>query len=129
MIRGIGTDIVKKSRIEILLGHKGGAGLSDPFFQRIYTQKEILQAVVSGDMLSYLSGRFAAKEAIFKSLKVDGDAVKLGEIEILRDLKGLPQVSLLGSASKLSVELGISKIELSISHEEELSIAYAVALS
>ncbi len=123
MIKGIGTDILNKKRIELLLDNK-----EDPFFKRIYTQKELAEAKEDDQILNYLSGRFAGKEAVFKTFKVHSNAVHLQEIEILRSELGFPEVKLHGKARELARSIGISKIELSLSHEKEYVIAYAIAI-
>ena len=60
----VGTDIIEVGRIEKLIKEKG-----DKFLNKIYTQKEIDYCVSKGpNKYQHYAGRFAAKEAIFKTL-------------------------------------------------------------
>ncbi len=123
MILGVGTDILKKDRLSILMDN-----MDDPFFQRIYTSDELKEAMETQDQFHYLCGRFASKEAIFKTFKVGGDRIHLKEIEILKNEWGGPEVNLYGAAKEEADRKGIGSIEVSISHETEYVVAYAIAV-
>ncbi|MCL2706586.1 MAG: holo-ACP synthase [Dehalococcoidia bacterium] len=115
----IGIDIVEISRIEDALQRFGQA-----FLERIYTAREI---AAYQDKLSSLAVRFAAKEAVIKAL----DAPKLGprEIEILSAPSGKPLVTLFGAARNRLDELGISVLDVSLSHSREYAAAMAIGQS
>lgn len=123
MILGIGVDLLKKERIRSLIHNT-----DDPFFRRIYTVKEMEQAMREGNPVHYLAGRFSAKEAIFKCFKVSGNEIHLKDIEILRGGAGIPEVHLHGNAKIIAMEKGIKTIEISISHETEYVTTYATAI-
>ncbi len=101
MIIGVGTDIVENKRIT----NKIAAKLLTPTEFEIYEKKnEQLK-------LEFLAGRFASKEAI---IKATNKKYIFSEIEILNDEDGKPYCTT------------IPNIELSISHEKNYSIAFAV---
>ncbi len=105
MIKGVGIDIVKISRIESILKNN-----EKHFLKRVFTDKEISYAKGFLNRSERLAGRFAAKEAI---IKATGKKIPMNEIEILNDEKGMPYSN-------------ISGITLSISHEKEYAIAIAL---
>ena len=69
---------------------------------------------------------FAAKEAVFKSLGLPGDHVRLDEIEILNDPNGRPVVTLHGDLKR---HAGEATVDLSLSSETEYCLAFAVLSS
>ena len=122
MIAGVGCDIVEHELTSKLGWDKNPALLS-----RIFCEQERDQINPSKD-IKFLSGRFAAKEAILKSLGTAmEDGISLTEILVLKGEKGKPVVVLNGELKKIAQEMGISTIHLSISHSISYSIAYAVA--
>ena len=60
-IIGVGTDIVKNSRIKKLIKNK-------KFINRIFTSSEIKDSIKINQKVLFFSKRFAAKEAFVKSL-------------------------------------------------------------
>jgi holo-[acyl-carrier protein] synthase len=78
----------------------------------------------------YVSGRFAAKEAVYKVLRGPSDvAVSWPQIEIIADETGGPRVRLSGAAAELSAAAGIDQIAISISHAASFSFAVATAIA
>lgn len=120
MIYGVGTDILSAERIRTIPE-------DDVFCRTVFTDAEKEQSKESGDSRKFFTGRFAAKEAVFKALSPDPDTSRLNEIEILNDANGKPVVCLHGNMQKLADEAGITKIHVSVSHETEYSLAFAVA--
>lgn len=116
-----GVDIVKVSRIENLLTEK-----KDRFLNKIFTEEEIKYINTKNNNPETLSGIFAAKEAISKLLGTGIGKVSWKDIGICHDEKGKPYVELYNEGSKVCFELGIDRINLSISHEKEYAIAFAV---
>ena len=72
-----------------------------------------------------LAARFAAKEALAKALG-DPKLLSWSEIEIVKDELGKPSIQLHGATKERVEALGISAIQLSISHEQELASAFVV---
>lgn len=122
MVKGIGTDLLKIQRIINFQSNP-----DDPFFLKIFTKAEHAQAVLRSDPTLYYATRFAGKEAVFKCFGIDGNHVRLHEIEILSLDNGMPQVTLHGHLKEIAAEKKISRIELSLSYEDAYAIAFAVA--
>jgi holo-[acyl-carrier protein] synthase len=81
-------------------------------------------------VVRYASGRFAAKEAVYKVLRGRPDTgFALSQIEILGDGTGAPHVRLSGTAAELAAAAGIHDIAVSISHAEEFAVAVATAVA
>lgn len=121
MIYGIGTDILKISRLEPLLSERN----TDAFFKKTYTPAE--QALIEtkpNPIYSYAT-RFAGKEAIFKAFSIHGNDILLNEIEILEDSNGVPCVFLHGRAKALSLEKNFQSVLVSLSYDTDYAIAYA----
>lgn len=116
MILGVGTDIVEMERIERACQKKS-------FLERIYTKEECRQ---SEGRISRYAGDFAVKEAVAKVLGTGFRSFMPADIEVLRDGVGKPYVKLYGGAQKRAQEMGITRIEVSISNTKELAIGFAV---
>ena len=119
MIVGNGVDIVQVSRIENLLRERKAS-----FLHKIFTEEEIKYIDEKNNSPQTVSGMFAAKEAISKLLGSGVGKVNWKDIEILHDRKGKPYPKLYNEGSKVCYELGIDRIDLSISHEKEYAIAF-----
>ncbi len=124
MVIGIGVDIVK-------LEHLAKAYLDpdDPFCQRTYSQRELVQAGLRDDSLSYYATRFAGKEAVFKALNWHKEPISLCDIEILNDETGQPQVNLSGAVKVHADRQGITCVKLSLSYDTDYAIAFAITNS
>lgn len=122
MVFGIGTDIFKKSRLI-----KFDGANPDPFYLKVFTCEELSQARLRSDSDNYLASRFAGKEAVFKCFGIDGNRVRLNEIEILTSDFGIPVVSLSGSLKMIASQIGIERIHISLSYDEDSFVAVAVA--
>jgi len=121
MIFGIGTDIMKVNRLD------GSLSFDDPFVRKTFTTREVEAARMKNNPSIYLASRFACKEAVFKCLKMDGNHVRMNEIEVMNSEIGYPTVQLLNDMKKYADERGITTIELSLSYEEDYIVAYAIA--
>lgn len=123
MIYGIGTDILNISNIK-----NSVQDTTDPFVQKTYTKKEI-ELILSRPIPLYsFATRFSGKEAVFKCLNINGDDIRLNEIEILENKNGVPVVCLHGRAKEIAEEKGISEIKISLSYDTDYAIGYAVAI-
>ena len=121
MIKGIGIDLIEIKRLKNALQKRG-----ELLEKKILTAGEIeYQKIKRKEKLSFVAGRFAAKEAIFKSL---GMAPRWQEVEVLSEKTGAPSVTLHKETLKLSRNKKIKKILVSISHTRNLALAQAIAL-
>lgn len=98
----------------------------EAFLMKGYTERE--RKIIKEDR-NKCAGNFAAKEAVAKMLGTGFREIMLREIEVLRDEYGKPYVILYGRALKISENLGIRKIHLSISHTKDCVSAVAVGES
>jgi len=114
----IGVDIIEILRIERAIQRWG-----DHFLRRVYTSREIR---LCQKRYSSLAARFAAKEAVMKTLDAANMGVVFRDIEILANSNSRPVVQLWGSAKKLAAKRGISNIDISLSHSRENAIAVAI---
>lgn len=99
----IGCDIVENKRL---------VDKSDKFIDLILTDKE-KELYKQRNKVEFLSGRFAAKEAVMKCLP-NTKEIKFTDIEVLNDETGKPYCNIKG------IE------DISISHEKEYTIAVAL---
>ena len=120
---GIGTDILEIKRLENALLRSAGE-----IIKRILTPEEQTVAAQKGRAAtSFYAGRWTAKEAVSKMLGTGiGKDCSFQDITILNNEKGAPYVILSGAAKAKADALGISKIHLSISHEEHYCIATVI---
>lgn len=107
-IKGIGTDIVSVKRIEAVYKKHGRR-----FFQRIFTDLEMKEILDRGFSYETIAGKFAGKEAVIKCV---GIPFNLKSVEILHNSNGSPYVS------------NFKNVLLSISHEKEFAVAFAVSM-
>ena len=94
------------------------------FLDRVYTEAE--QDYCRG-RAPQLAGRFAAKEAISKALGTGIRRIHWRNIEILPNRAGKPEVTLHGRAKERFDSLGLSAIDVSISHSRDNAVAVAIA--
>jgi len=120
LILRTGIDLVEVNRLVDLK-----EGIRQRFFQRVFTEREMLEAEASEQ---YLAGRFAAKEAVSKALGSGIGAVGWREIEVLRGSNGEPLLVLGARAKALCDEAGIISWSISISHTSQYAFALAVAV-
>jgi NAD(P)H-hydrate epimerase len=116
-----GVDIVNVSRISKILLEK-----KDSFYKKIMTDKEIDYICSRNHNPKTIAGIFAAKEAISKTLGTGIGAIGWKDMEILHDDKGKPYVNFSDKGKKIIEELMLNVIEISITHEEEYAIAFAI---
>ena len=120
MIYGIGVDQVDLNRVRKLLNKS-----KTKFEKRCFTQNEIVYANRFNDPAKRLGARFAAKEAVMKSLGKGWRQLSWKDIEISGGSK--PEVILYGKAKELASELNVDSVHVSLSHEENKAIAFTIS--
>ncbi len=121
---GTGVDIVDTRRIQ-----KAYAKYSQSFVKKILHKAELVEFHQQQDKLQYLSNRFAVKEAIAKAFGTGiRGAMSWKNIYITHNELGKPIPNF---EKALADHIGISELEvsISISHEKNYTVAYAIALS
>jgi holo-[acyl-carrier protein] synthase len=117
----VGVDIVEIERVEAAIGRFG-----ERFLTRIYTTVEV--AFCRG-RVPELAARFAAKEAVMKALGTGAHGVSWREIEVLPNHRGKPLVYLYDRARKRAERIGLTGVDISLSHSREYAVAFVVGRS
>jgi holo-[acyl-carrier protein] synthase len=120
----IGVDIVSVSKIAHSLS------VSTKFASMVFApgEREYARQMPECRAHEFLAGRFAAKEAVLKTLGVGfGGAIALRDIETITAEDGYPELRLSESALFASELLNLSQWHVSISHEKDLAIAFVIA--
>ena len=120
-IFGIGTDIIKVSRIKKLIRNKS-------FLKRLYNKSEILKCNKIKNSTNCFAKRFAAKEAFSKALGTGiTKGINFNEIIILNEKNGKPFIKLVENTKK-KVEKKLKKkkykISLSLTDEDNYAVAF-----
>jgi holo-[acyl-carrier protein] synthase len=122
-IFGIGTDRIAIERIEKSINRFG-----DRFVQRVYTDAEYQQALSKGNAARRLAMLFAAKEAVSKALGTGfHQGVTPRSIETIHQRSGKPEVILYGAAALVAKTAGISTVHLSLTDDDGVAMAFAIA--
>lgn len=115
-----GVDFVEIDRVSRVLDRYG-----DRFLRRVFTPGEI--AYCRGRAPN-LAARFAAKEAVMKSLGTGFRGVGWRDIEVVRAPSGAPSPRLHGRAKRRAERLGVTEIAISLSHSRGFAMVVAVAM-
>jgi holo-[acyl-carrier protein] synthase len=120
-VAAVGVDIMEIHRIQDSLNRWG-----DRFLKRVYTD---LEAAFSRNRANELAARFSAKEAVMKALGTGARGVAWREIEIIPDRRGKPLVYLHGRAKARAEAIGLTGLDVSMSHSRDFSVAFVVGHS
>ena len=121
MIIGIGTDILRISRIENVFNKYG-----DRFSTRILCRAELNIFEHKNKSISFLAKRFSAKEAESKALGTGIGAISWHDFEIKNDSFGAPILKLTGEAKKKMEEIGARQALISLSDEADHVLSFVV---
>ncbi len=115
-------DLAEVSRIRASIERFG-----DRFRNRIFTPSEIAYVERKANKFERYAGRFAAKEAGMKAI---GTGWKRGvtwhDFEVINLPSGRPTLRLSGVAADVAKQLGVTAIQLSITHTSELGMAHVI---
>jgi holo-[acyl-carrier protein] synthase len=121
VIYSIGTDIIDVSRI------KRAIERNERFVEKIYTDNEISYCMSKANKYESFAARFAAKEAVMKAIGTGWDGyINWMDIEVLNTDMGKPYIVTYNATSDFVKAHSISRIHLSISHERNYALAYAI---
>ena len=120
-IYGIGTDIIRTSRIKKLIKKKNS-------LERLFSIAEIKRCKKTKKSLNCFAKRFAAKEAFSKALGTGiSKGINFKEIIILNEKNGKPFIKLIHNTKKI-VEKKFKrksyKISLSLTDEDNYAVAF-----
>ncbi|KAE8415217.1 hypothetical protein BDV36DRAFT_298295 [Aspergillus pseudocaelatus] len=102
---------------------------NETFIQRNFTLAEREYCLKAPNPQASFSGRWSAKEAVFKSLHASssGPGTAMHEIEVMNHC-GIPRITLHGQVKHIAQAKGIGNIEVSISYSSKAAVAIAVAV-
>ncbi|NUN08563.1 MAG: holo-ACP synthase [Ignavibacteriaceae bacterium] len=120
MIFGLGIDIIEIERIRQSIEKFG-----DKFLEKVFTEGEITYCKSKADQYQHFAARFAAKEAVSKSLS-DLWKSEYGwkHIEIINNEKGKPEAVLTGALGENAYQN--LDIHISISHSHNYACCVAI---
>lgn len=95
--------------------------------QRLFTGSELAYVAPQSDPVPSLAARFAAREAVMKSLGLGLGAFGFHEVWVARAESGAPSLVVEGRAAELAAAAGVSTWHLSLTHSGPVAIAYVVA--
>ena len=125
-ILGIGVDIVQNKRVRLLIKNKN-------FIKRIFGKKEMIFSKKLSVNSNFFAKRFAAKEALAKSLGTGiRNNLNFKDIEILNDKMGKPyyyKSKKINDAIFKKFKVTKYNLFLSISDENDYSIAFTILQS
>lgn len=118
---GLGIDVIEAARIRRLLERLPRA------YERLFSAQERAYCDRFSDPWPHYAARFAAKEAVGKALGIGIIGFVWRDVEVLSG--GKPVVALHGGVAAIAGRLGVTRIELSLSHTGGMAYAVATALS
>ena len=122
-ILGVGVDLIKNSRIKILIKSKA-------FIMRTYGKNEIKLLENIKNKSNYFAKRFAAKESLAKALGTGfRNNLNFKDIEILNDKLGKPYFVKSNKINNIVNKIFKVKeynLFLSISDEKDYSVAFTI---
>jgi len=121
MIVGIGTDILKISRIKSAYSKYG-----DKFAERILSPSELIIFNDKQASISYLAKRFSAKESASKALGTGIGSISWHDFETQNNDSGAPILILTGKAKEKMNQMGASQTFLSLSDESDHVVSFVI---
>jgi holo-[acyl-carrier protein] synthase len=119
-IVGVGVDLAEIGRVERVLAKY------PRFADRCFTEHERAYASRFANPARRYAARFAAKEAVMKSMGTGWRRVRWKDVEITGG--GKPTVNLYGTARHRAEMLGVVDVEVSITHTDVTAMVFAIAL-
>lgn len=122
MIVGTGVDLAEVDRIRESIERFG-----EKFLKRIYTEREIAYVERKANKYERYAARFAAKEAGMKAIGTGWrKGVRWQDFEVVNLPSGRPTLKLHGVAAEFAARLGVTNIQLSITHTAQSGLAYVI---
>ena len=118
---GVGLDAVEVDRFRRVLARTPGVAA------RLFTDAERAYADRRRDPTQPLAARFAAKEAVMKSLSVGLGAFDFADVEVVRGESGAPSLTVTGRAAGLAEARAVAGWHVSLTHTAATAMAVAIA--
>lgn len=120
---GLGTEIVECARVRALIEEHG-----ERFLARVYTPAEIAHCQGRINATEHYAALWAAKEAVFKSLRLAGRGGAVWvQVEIEQRAEA-PRVAVRGAVRERMAEAGVGTILLTTAFTRHYATATAIAL-
>ena len=122
MIVGTGVDLAEVDRIRESVERFG-----QRFLNRIYTERELAYVQRKANKFERYAARFAAKEAGMKAIGTGWrHGVRWQDFEVVNLPSGRPTLLLHGVAAEFAKRMGVTNIQLSLTHTAQLGLAYVI---
>jgi holo-[acyl-carrier protein] synthase len=121
-IVGVGIDVVPVARFAESLAR------TPSLAARLFTADELVTPSGAPRSAESLAARFAAKEALAKSLGAGG-GMAWTDAEVLVDDAGRPSLAVAGTVQARASSLGVTRFHVSLSHDGGIASATVIAES
>jgi holo-[acyl-carrier protein] synthase len=121
VILGIGIDAVDIARFRKSLER------TPSMHRRLFTDRELAYVAPKADPVPSLAARFASREAVMKAMGLGLGAFGFHDVWVDHRESGEPLLNVTGRAAELANDRGIGTWHLSITHTDQVAIAYVVA--
>ncbi|MEO1058165.1 MAG: holo-ACP synthase [Actinomycetota bacterium] len=118
---GIGVDVVDIERFRRSLER------TPTMRTRLFTESELHDLAARADQVPGLAARFAAREAVMKSLGLGLGAFGFHDVWVERAESGAPSLAVTGPAKQLADAAGVARWHLSLTHSDLVAVAYVIA--
>jgi holo-[acyl-carrier protein] synthase len=118
---GIGVDVVDIDRFRRSLER------TPSMRERLFTEVELEYVAPQADPVPSLAARFAAREAVMKSLGLGLGAFGFHDVWVERAESGAPSLRVTSRAADLAAAAGVARWHLSLTHSDLVAVAYVVA--
>ncbi|OKL55046.1 holo-ACP synthase [Bowdeniella nasicola] len=118
-VRGIGVDVVDVARFSAALER------NERLAAALFTDAERRAPSGGARGAASLAARFAAKEAVAKSLGSPG-GMRWHDCEVRVADSGAPTLAITGTVAAVAARVGISRWHLSLSHDGPIATAFVV---
>jgi holo-[acyl-carrier protein] synthase len=118
---GVGVDVVDIERFRRSLKRTPSMRL------RLFTADELDSLAGRADPVPGLAARFAAREAVMKSLGLGLGAFGFHDVWVAKAPSGVPSLVVEGRALDIAEAAGVVRWHLSLSHSDSVAIAQVVA--
>ncbi len=120
MIIGVGIDVAEIDRFRASLERTPGMA------ERLFVAAELVLPSGERRGIASLAARFAAKEALAKSLGAPG-GLRWTDAEVYVEDSGQPRLRVRGTVAARAVELGVRSWHVSLSHDAGVASAVVIA--
>jgi holo-[acyl-carrier protein] synthase len=122
MILGTGIDLAEVPRVRASIERYG-----DRFLRRVFTAGEIAYVERKANRYERYAARFAAKEAGMKAIGTGWrNGIRWQDFEVANLPSGRPTLSFHGVAADYARRLGVTNVQLSLTHTADLGMAFVI---